>query len=110
MDPASLDLIRTVMRQRMARHQHPGAVADCLRHTTAGAAFDGEDALRGITCPTLVVGSRDRLDPEHPLWIAERWAEIIPDARLVVEDDGQSPLAWRGGTLSRTIADFLTTT
>lgn len=106
-DPASLELIRTVMRQRMSRHRHPQAVAACLRHTTAGAAFDGEDALRGIECPTLVVGSRDRLDPEHPLRIAERWAELIPGAEFVVEDAGESPLAWRGGSLSRTIGAFL---
>ncbi|MBL6634310.1 MAG: alpha/beta hydrolase [Thermoleophilia bacterium] len=107
--PKSLDLIRTVMRQRMSRHAHPAAVADALRTTTAGAAFPGEDALRGIRCPALVVGSRDRLDPEHPLWIAQRWAELIPDARLVVEDDGASPLAWRGGSLSREIGAFLRT-
>lgn len=106
-DPTSLELIRTVMRQRMSRHRHPEAVAACLRHTTAGAAFEGEDALRGITCPTLVVGSRDRLDPEHPLRIAERWAELIPGAELVVEDEGQSPLAWRGGSLSKAIGAFL---
>ncbi len=105
--PESLELIRTVMRQRMARHEHPAAVAAALRATPTGAAFDGEQALAGITCPVLVVGSRDRLDPEHPLWIAERWAATIPGARLVVEDEGQSPLAWRGGSLSREIAAFL---
>lgn len=106
-DPASLELIRTVMRQRMSRHRHPEAVAACLRTTTAGAAFDAEDALRGIACPTLVVGSRDRLDPEHPLWIAERWAALIPGADFVVEDESQSPLAWRGGSLSKVIGAFL---
>jgi pimeloyl-ACP methyl ester carboxylesterase len=106
-DPSSLELIRTVMRQRLARHEHPGAVAACLRHTPAGAAFDGEDALRAIACPTLVVGSRDRLDPEHPMRIAERWAELIPGAEFVVEDPDQSPLAWRGGSLSRVIGQFL---
>jgi len=106
-DPASLTLIRTVMRQRLARHAHPGAVAAALRATPRGAAFDGEQALAGITCPTLVIGSRDRLDPEHPLRVAERWADIIPGAEFVVEDDSESPLAWRGGTLSRVIAGFL---
>jgi pimeloyl-ACP methyl ester carboxylesterase len=105
--PASLDLIRTVMRQRMSRHASPTAVATALRATPAGAAFDGEDALRDITCPTLVVGSHDRLDPEHPRWIAERWAGIIPGAALIVEDADESPLAWRGGSLSRVIAEFL---
>jgi len=106
-DPSSLELIRTVMRQRMARHAHPDAVAAALRCTPRGAAFDGEQALAAITCPTLVLGSRDRLDPEHPLRTAETWAGIIPGAELVVEDDSESPLAWRGGTLSRVIAGFL---
>jgi pimeloyl-ACP methyl ester carboxylesterase len=104
---ASLDLIRTVMRQRMSRHASPAAVATALRTTPAGAAFDGEDALRAITCPTLVVGSHDRLDPDHPRWIAERWAELVPGASFVIEDPDESPLAWRGGSLSREIAQFL---
>lgn len=103
----SLELIRTVMRQRMSRHVHPAAVAAALRTTPAGAAFDGEDALRDVACPTLVVGSHDRLDPEHPLRIAERWAALIPQSTLIVEDDGESPLAWRGGSLSRAIGEFL---
>ena len=106
-DRKSLDLIRTVMRQRLARHAQPQAVAAALRATPRGAAFAGDQALAGIACPTLVIGSRDRLDPEHPLRIAERWAEVIPGAEFTVEDDAESPLAWRGGTLSRVIAGFL---
>ena len=106
-DPKSLELIRTVMRQRLARHAHPDAVANCLRFTTADAAFDREQALAGIACPTLVIGSRDRLDPEHPIRTAERWAELIPGAKFIIESDGESPLAWRGGTLSREVAAFL---
>jgi len=108
-DPKSLELIRTVMRQRLGRHAHPDAVADCLRHTTADAAFDGDGALTAITCPTLVIASRDRLDPEHPMRTAERWAERIPGAAFLVEDEGESPLAWRGGSLSKAIAAFLST-
>ncbi len=103
----SVDLIRTVMRQRLSRHAWPAAVADALRATPSGAAFPGEEALGAVACPTLVVGSHDRLDPDHPLRIAERWAALIPGARFLVEDDGESPLAWRGGTLSRVIGDFL---
>ena len=51
--------------------------------------------------PTLIVGSRDEADPDHPLAVAEEYAGRIPGARLVVEDEGESPLAWRGGALSR---------
>lgn len=106
-DAKSLELIRTVMRQRLARHAQPGAVADALRCTPRGAAFTGVDALAGITCPTLVIGSRDRLDPEHPLRTAEQWSDAIPGARFMVEDEAESPLAWRGGSLSRVISEFL---
>ena len=53
--------------------------------------------------PTLIVGSRDGADPDHPLAVAEEYARRIPDARLAVEEEGESPLAWRGGALSREI-------
>ena len=106
-DAKSLDLIRTVMRQRLSRHAHPEAVADALRCTPRGAAFERMGALAGITCPTLVIGSQDRLDPEHPLRTAEQWAAAIPGAQFMVEDDAESPLAWRGGSLSRVVAGFL---
>lgn len=101
------DAVVTMMRQRMSRHQHPEAVAEALRGTPRSAAFDGVDALAAISVPTLVVGSRDDTDAEHPLAVAEDYARVIPGARLEVEPEGQSPLAWRGGTLSRTVADFL---
>ena len=65
------------------------------------------DPLGEISVPTLIVGSRDESDPEHRLAIAEEYAERIPDAELIVEGEGESPLAWRGGSLSREIDDFL---
>jgi 3-oxoadipate enol-lactonase len=54
----------------------------------------------------LVVGSRDESDPEHPLALARQYAEAIPRARLVVEEEGRSPIAWQGGQLSRLLAEF----
>jgi hypothetical protein len=54
----------------------------------------------------MVVASRDESDPGHPLAVAEKWAEWVPGARLVVEDEGRSPLAWQGGQLSRLIAEL----
>ena len=63
--------------------------------------------------PTVVVASRDEVDPGHPLAVAERYAAAIPGATLVVEDggvDGQpsrSPLAWQGGQLSRVLVELL---
>ena len=57
-----------------------------------------------------MVGSRDEADAGHPLAVAERYAEAIPGARLLVEDPGppaRSPIAWQGGQLSRAIAGLV---
>ena len=99
--------LRAVIVQRLGKHLHPGAVADALRATPRSAAFDGLDALAAIRAPTLVVGSRDEVDPDHPLAVAQEYAQRIPGARFAVEAEGEAPLTWRGGALSRTILDFL---
>ncbi len=101
------ETVTTVIRQRLGRHRHPLAVADALRAVPRSAAFDGLEALERLAVPTLVVGSRDEIDPEHPLAVAEAYAERIPEVELVVEAPGETPLAWRGGTLSSVILDFL---
>ena len=102
-----VETITTVMRQRLARHAHPDAVADALSHVPRSHAFEGVEALERIAAPTLVIGSRDGLDPDHPLAVAQEYERRIPDVRLVVEDEGSPPIAWRGGTLSNLILDFL---
>lgn len=107
MDERFRDTVRTVVAQRMARHEHPEAIVDCLRALPRTAAFDGLGALEAIRVPTLIVGSRDSSDPDHPLEVAQEYARRIPGARLVVEDEGESPLAWRGGTLSKEILAHL---
>lgn len=109
-DPRWRDVVRTVILQRMARHEHPHAVADALRRIPRSAAFDGMGALERLAVPTLVVGSRDDTDPDHPLAVAEEYARLIPGARLVVEEPGESPLAWRGGALSKVILEALAET
>lgn len=103
------DSLRTVILQRLSRHRHPQAVADALRATPRSAAFEGLDVLGTIAAPTLVVGSRDEIDPDHPLAIAQEYARRIPGAELVVEEPGAAPLTWRGGALSRCVLDFLDT-
>jgi pimeloyl-ACP methyl ester carboxylesterase len=100
-------LVVQAIRQRIERHRHPEAVASALRVVPRSKAFDGPDALEEVAAPTLVVGSRDELDPEHPYSVAEAYAARIRDAELVVEDEGASPLAWRGAQLSRAIIGFL---
>jgi pimeloyl-ACP methyl ester carboxylesterase len=101
------DSVRTVILQRIARHEHPEAVAGAQRGNPPPAAIDGLDALSGVAVPTLVVGSLDRADPDHPLAVAEEYARRIPDARLLVEEEGESPLAWRGGALSKAILQLV---
>lgn len=96
-------LVKQAIRHRIERHRHPAAVGDALRVVPRSTAFDGPQALASVSVPTLVVGSRDALDPEHPLAVSERYAELIPDAELVVEQRGKSPLAWRGAQLSKEI-------
>lgn len=102
-----VEAVTTVIRQRLSRHLHPDAVADALARTPRSAAFAGVEALRAVAAPTLVVASRDEMDPEHPFAIARTWAEEIPGARMVVEAEGESPLAWRGGSLSQAVGTFL---
>lgn len=94
-------------RQRIERHEHPRAVADALRVVPRSVAFDGLEALGALEMPALVVGSRDESDPGHPRALAEAYAEHLPNARLLVENEGESPLAWQGAQLSRAIESFL---
>ena len=101
------DSVRTVILQRIARHEHPDAVAAALRGIPRSAAFDGLEALEGLALPALIVGSRDGADPDHPLAVAQEYARRIPGARLLVEEEGQSPLAWRGGALSKAVLEYM---
>jgi pimeloyl-ACP methyl ester carboxylesterase len=103
MDERYRDAVRTVILQRLGRHDHPDAVAQALRGIPRTAAFDGLAALEEVAVPTLIVGSGDAADPDHPFEVAEAYARRIPGARLVTEEPGESPLAWRGGALSREI-------
>ena len=99
------ETVRTVLRQRLSAHEHPEAVADALREVPRSHAFDAWDDLARLDLPVTVVASRDEADPEHPFATGERYAQTIPDAELVTEEPGKSPLAWQGGQLSRVIAD-----
>lgn len=94
-------------RQRLERHEHPAAVADALRVVPRSVAFDGLEALGALELPALVVGSRDESDPGHPLALARAYADALPNSKFLIEDEGQSPLAWQGAQLSRAIEEFL---
>jgi pimeloyl-ACP methyl ester carboxylesterase len=96
--------LQTVLRQRLSAHEHQDALADALRAVPRSRPFATREDLRAIACPTVVVADRDEPDPGHPLAVGELYASLIPGARLVVEDEGSSPIAWQGGQLSRVIA------
>ncbi len=102
---AMRDTVFTVLRQRLAAHKHPDAVADALREVPRSRAFSSWDDLTRLDLPVAVVASRDEADPGHPYAIGERYAQAIPGARLLTEEPGKSPLAWQGGQLSRVIAE-----
>ena len=100
------DTLVTVIRQRMAVHRHPLAVADALNFVPRSRPFGELRDLEAIAVPTLIVGSRDEADPGHPLAIAQAYAAAIPGATLALEEAGRSPLAWQGGQLSKLFADL----
>jgi pimeloyl-ACP methyl ester carboxylesterase len=101
------DVAREASRQRMERHSDLSAVAQALREVPSSIAWKGLDVLSELEVPVLVVGSQDDSDWLHPLGVAEEYCRKLPNCELVVEDKGQSPLAWQGARLSNTIADFL---
>jgi len=101
------DTVMLVTRQRLERHRHPQAVADAVRVVPRSMAFDSMEQLESLDVPALVIGSRDEPDPGHPLAVAQEYAERLPRAELLVEDEGKSPLAWQGAQLSREIARFV---
>jgi pimeloyl-ACP methyl ester carboxylesterase len=94
--------LETVLRQRIAAHEHPDAVADALEFVPRSRPFTDMAELARIAVPVAIVASRDEPDPGHPLAVAERYARAIPGAKLHVEEQG-SPIAWQGGALSRII-------
>lgn len=98
---------REATRQRMERHEHLDAVARALREVPRSTAWKGLEPLSELEVPVLIVGSRDEADTLHPLAVAEEYSRRLPNAELVVEDKGESPLAWQGARLSGVIGDFL---
>ena len=96
-----------VVRQRLALHEHPEALADALRAVPRSQPFGSVDDLAAIAVPTVVVASGDEADPEHPQAVGEAYAAAIPGARLVTDEPGRSPVAWQGSQLSRLIAEVV---
>jgi pimeloyl-ACP methyl ester carboxylesterase len=105
-DPRWRDSVLRFTRQRLELQQHPEALAQALREVTRSRPFDSLEELGALAVPTLVVASNDDADPGHPYEAAAAYAEALPNARLLSEAEGESPLAWQGGKLSRALAAF----
>lgn len=105
-DPRWRDSVLRFTRERMERHRHPEAIVAALREVPRSRPFGSLAELEDLAVPTLVVASHDDSDPGHPYAVAEAYAARIPGARLISEPEGQSPLAWQGGRLSREIETF----
>jgi pimeloyl-ACP methyl ester carboxylesterase len=105
-DPAWRDSVLGFTRARMLLHRHPQALVAALRELARSRPFESIEELRRIDLPALVVASHDDADPGHPYEVAAAYAERLPQARLISEEKGESPLAWQGGRLSRRLAEF----
>jgi pimeloyl-ACP methyl ester carboxylesterase len=100
------DTLLRITRERLLTHRHPEAVARALREVPRDVPFESLDELEFLDLPALVVASNDEADPGHPRSVAEAYAARLPDATLVAEGEGESPLAWQGGKLAREIVGF----
>jgi pimeloyl-ACP methyl ester carboxylesterase len=100
------DSVRRFTRERMLLQEHPEALVEALRQVPRSRPFESMRELGRIEVPALVVASNDEADPGHPYEAAAAYAEALPQARLLSEAAGSSPLAWQGGKLSRALASF----
>jgi pimeloyl-ACP methyl ester carboxylesterase len=105
-DSAWRETVLRFTRARMALHRHPEALVAALRQVPRSRPFGVMGELAGLEVPALVVASGDEADPGHPYAVAAAYAERLSRARLIAEAQGESPLAWQGGRLSREIASF----
>jgi 3-oxoadipate enol-lactonase len=101
------EVVRQATRQRLERHQHLDAIPGALRTVPRSMAFHGMEQLEELQVPTLVVANRDEAESLHPFEVAEEYARRLPNGELIVEDEGESPIAWQGGKLSKAIDEFL---
>jgi 3-oxoadipate enol-lactonase len=104
--PRWRDSVLRFTRERMERQGDLEALAEALRQVPRSRPFDSLAELEGVDVPALVVASNDDADPGHPYAAAAAYAETLPRAELISESEGESPLAWQGGRLSRALAAF----
>jgi 3-oxoadipate enol-lactonase len=102
-----LDVVTRATLQRLRQHSNPEALSEALMCIPRSRPFESWDTLNSLKLPTTVVGSLDSSDPGHPLETAREWSAAVPGADFVVEEEGESPLAWRGAFLSRLVTELV---
>jgi pimeloyl-ACP methyl ester carboxylesterase len=100
------DSVMRFTKERLLAQRHPEALVQALREVPRSRPFESLQELSAIEVPALVVASNDEADPGHPYAAAAAYAEALPEAQLISEAEGESPLAWQGGKLSRVLAAF----
>jgi len=105
-DPRWRDSVLRFTRERLLLQRSPEALARALREVPRSRPFGSLEELAGLGVPALVVASNDDADPGHPYEAASAYAQALPNAQLLSEGEGESPLAWQGGKLSRALAAF----
>jgi pimeloyl-ACP methyl ester carboxylesterase len=100
------ETVLKVIRQRLALHEHPDAVADALQIVPRSRPFGTLQDLAAIAVPAVVVASEDEADPGHPRAVGEAYAAAIPGCELITDEPGRSPTAWQGSQLSTVIAQL----
>lgn len=107
-DPRWRASVLRFTRERLLRQEHPEALAEALRQVPRSRPFGSLAELGALDLSVLVVASGDAADPGHPYAVAAAYAEALPRGELAGEGEGESPLAWQGGKLSRVLAAFYT--
>ena len=100
---------RRTARRTVEAHRDLDATAAALLGILRATPLDSLEPLASIDVPTVVVGSHDEFDLNHPLRLAKMYAEAVPGARFVCEHEGELPLAWKGrdiAQLAREVADL----
>lgn len=105
--PEFAQTIRTLTCQRLSQHEHPDALADALHALPRSRPFSSLTQLADIAVPAAVVVSSDAADPEHPEALGIAYAAAIPNARLITDVPGKSPIAWQGSQLSQIIGEVV---
>lgn len=109
-DPESHEAMRSFARKTAERtveaHRDADDAAEALLAILRARPFETLEPLRSIEVPTVVVGSQDVFDQNHPQDVARRYADAIPGSRWVCEEDeGRIPLAWRGREVAKLVLE-----